>query len=193
MWIIVGLGNPGSQYALTRHNIGFLAVDVLFHRYSFSPWREKWNARYSEGQIAGQRVLLLKPQTYMNLSGQSVGAVMQFFKASMDDMLVIHDELDIPPGKMKIKIGGGNGGHNGLRSIDQHIGPTYKRLRIGIGHPGHKDAVSAYVLSSFHKVEISLYEPLLAAMADEFSLLCSNQDALFLTRMAAVIQQQSIL
>lgn len=151
MRLLVGLGNPGPQYAATRHNIGFMAVDRIADAHSFAPFRSKFNGLISEGSLRGTRVLLLKPQTFMNLSGQSVAEAAKFFKISINDIMVFHDELDLAPGKLKIKTGGGHAGHNGLRSIHAHLGPDFTRIRLGIGHPGHKDAVSPYVLGNFAK------------------------------------------
>ncbi|MDZ7603170.1 MAG: aminoacyl-tRNA hydrolase, partial [Hoeflea sp.] len=149
MLLIAGLGNPGPQYARNRHNVGFMAVDEIARRHSFSGFSKKFRGEIAEGTIADQKVLLLKPMTFMNLSGDSVGDALRFYKLSPADLIVLHDELDIAPGKLKLKTGGGNGGHNGLKSIDAHCGKDYKRLRIGIGHPGHKDRVSPYVLGDF--------------------------------------------
>lgn len=149
MLVVVGLGNPGDSYCNNRHNIGFMAVEEIHRHFSFSSWTKKFQALISEAVIEGEKVLLVKPQTFMNLSGQAVGELTRFYKIASEDVIVIHDELDLPPGKVKTKIGGGAGGHNGLKSIDSHITPNYVRVRIGIGHPGHKDQVSPYVLSNF--------------------------------------------
>src|SRR6478752_1421145 len=139
MLIIAGLGNPGSQYAGNRHNIGFMAVDAIQRRPGFAPWSKKFKAVISEGELGGQKVLLIKPQTFMNLSGEAVGEAMRFYKLQPSDLAVIYDELDLPAGKARIKVGGGNGGHNGIRSIDAHCDKNYRRLRLGIGHPGVKE------------------------------------------------------
>lgn len=138
MLLIVGLGNPGSQYAHNRHNIGFMAVDAIHRRHGFSPWRRKFQAELADGTLEGEKVILLKPMTYMNESGRSVGEAVRFYKLAPCDVLVLHDELDLPPGKVRMKTGGGHGGHNGLRSITAHIGDGYRRMRLGIGHPGNK-------------------------------------------------------
>lgn len=151
MRLLVGLGNPGPQYAHTRHNIGFMAVDRIADAHNFPPYRSKFNALLTEGTLGGTKCLILKPQTFMNLSGQSVTEAAKFFKISVNDIIVFHDELDLAPGKLKIKTGGGHAGHNGLRSIQSHLGPDFTRVRLGIGHPGHKDAVSPYVLGNFAK------------------------------------------
>lgn len=149
--IFVGLGNPGSQYSLNRHNIGFMAIDLIADEHSFPSFKNKFSALVSEGRFGSTKVVLLKPQTYMNLSGRSVAEAMKFYKVPLENLYVFHDDLDLAHGKIKIKQGGGAGGHNGLRSLDQHIGQNYWRIRLGIGHPGFKDAVSGYVLSNFHK------------------------------------------
>jgi PTH1 family peptidyl-tRNA hydrolase len=154
MFLIVGLGNPGTQYKNNRHNVGFMAVDELHRSFHFGPWKKNFQADFAEGQIDGVKVFLLKPMTYMNHSGLSVRAISQFYKIPCISTLVIHDELAIDPMKLKTKLGGGSGGHNGLKSIDSQITPNYYRLRIGIGHPGDRDMVSAYVLSDFRKTEL---------------------------------------
>ncbi len=151
MKLFVGLGNPGAKYAGNRHNIGFMAVDQIAASHVFSPWKSKFNGLMAEGRLGRERVILLKPTTFMNLSGQSVSAAMQYFKLTPEDVTVFHDELDLVPGKVRLKFAGGHAGHNGLRSIHQHIGDAYHRVRIGIGHPGHKDRVAGYVLHDFAK------------------------------------------
>ncbi|MGA1761167.1 MAG: aminoacyl-tRNA hydrolase [Paracoccaceae bacterium] len=153
MQIFVGLGNPGAKYEKNRHNIGFMAVDEIANAHGFAPWRSKFQGQMTEGRLGSQKVILLKPETFMNLSGQSVGDAMRFYKLSAADVIVFHDELDLAPGKCRVKTGGGHAGHNGLRSIHQHIGEAYHRVRLGIGHPGHKDRVAGYVLSDFAKSE----------------------------------------
>lgn len=179
MLLLVGLGNPGSRYAGNRHNVGFMAVDRIHDRHGFPAWRARRTAETAEATLAGDKVLLLKPQTYMNESGQAVGEAMRFYKLSPSDVVVIYDELDLPPGKFRMKAGGGHGGHNGLRSVNAHIGEGYRRLRIGIGHPGHKDAVVPYVLHDFAKAEADWLDPLLDAIADHADLLVSGKDASF--------------
>ena len=139
MWLIVGLGNPGGSYARNRHNIGFMAADEIVRRHCFSPWRSKYQGQIAEGTIAGEKVLVLKPETYMNLSGQSVAAAARFHKIPNGNVIALHDEIDLPPGKVRVKKGGGAAGHNGLKSIDAHLGNDYWRVRLGIGHPGDKD------------------------------------------------------
>ena len=153
MLLIVGLGNPGAQYAQHRHNVGFMAVDAIHRRHGFPPWRRRFQAEVSEATLAGEKVLLLKPQTYMNESGRAVQAAAAFYKIPAADIVVIHDEVDLPPGKTRMKTGGGAAGHNGLRSIDAALGDGYRRLRIGVGHPGVKEAVPHYVLHDFAKAD----------------------------------------
>jgi PTH1 family peptidyl-tRNA hydrolase len=184
MLLVVGLGNPGPDYARNRHNIGFMAADVLVRRHSFGPWRAKFQGEMAEGMIGGRKVLILKPNTYMNLSGQSVAACARFMKIPVEDIVVIHDELDVAPGRLKIKRGGGSGGHNGLKSIDAHLGQNYRRLRLGIGHPGHKDLVSGYVLHDFAKGDEAWLIPLLDGVADFFDLVVAGDDAGFATKVA---------
>ena len=184
MLLLVGLGNPGSRYTLNRHNIGFMAVDEIVRRHSFGPWRKRFRGEIAEGQVAGEKVLALKPQTFMNLSGQSVGEALRFYKIPLDQIVVLHDELDLAPGRIRVKRGGGNGGHNGLRSLDQHIGKDYRRVRLGIGHPGDKDQVKSYVLKDFAKADHPWIEKLLDAIADEFPRLVEGDDPGFMSRVA---------
>jgi len=178
MLLLVGLGNPGAQYARNRHNIGFMAVDEIIRRHSFGPEREKFSARLSDGRFNTEKVVALKPMTFMNLSGQAVGEAMRFFKISPEQVVVFHDDLDLAPGKVKVKKGGGHGGHNGLRSLDAHIGKDYWRVRLGIGHPGHKDRVHGYVLSDFSKADADWLEPLLDALAETAPVLTEGGQAL---------------
>ncbi|OAN48025.1 aminoacyl-tRNA hydrolase [Paramagnetospirillum marisnigri] len=182
--LVVGLGNPGPQYARNRHNIGFMAADELVRRHSFSPWRSKFQGEVAEGSIGGEKVLALKPQTFMNLSGQSVAAAARFLKIATSDIIVLHDELDIAPGRLKVKRGGGAGGHNGLKSIDAHLGADYRRVRLGIGHPGDKALVSGFVLHDFAKADEAWITPLLDAVAESFPLLVGGDDTGFMTRVA---------
>ena len=184
MLLIVGLGNPGSQYARNRHNVGFMAADAIVRRHSFSGFSKKFRAEIAEGTLAGEKALVLKPMTFMNLSGDSVGEAMRFYKLNPSDIIVIHDELDLAPGKLKLKTGGGNGGHNGLKSIDAHCGKDYKRLRIGIGHPGHKDRVNPHVLGDFAKSDQDWLQPLLDAIADHVEMMAKGDDAGFLNKIA---------
>jgi PTH1 family peptidyl-tRNA hydrolase len=191
MRMIVGLGNPGDKYAGHRHNIGFMAADAIFRRHSFSPWRKKFKAEIAEGEICGEKILLLKPQTMMNLSGQSVGEAMRFYKLSPTDITVLYDELDLAPGKLRIKIGGGAGGHNGIRSIDEHCGKDYKRMRLGIGHPGHKDRVTTHVLGDFAKVDRNWLDPLLDTIADEACMIATGDDAGLMNKVALALGEKS--
>lgn len=166
MKLFVGLGNPGARYAGNRHNIGFMAVDRIAADHGFAPWRKGFRGQVAEGRLGSEKVLLLKPETFMNLSGESVRAAMDFYKLAPADIVVFHDELDLAPGKVRVKQGGGHAGHNGLRSLHQHIGEGYGRVRIGIGHPGHKDRVSGYVLSDFAKAEAALVDDILRGISD---------------------------
>lgn len=166
MRLFVGLGNPGAKYAQNRHNIGFMAVDRLARDHGFGDWRSKFQGRLAEGRIGTQKVLLLKPETFMNKSGQSVGEAMRFFKLTPEDIVVFHDEIDLAPGKLKAKSGGGHAGHNGLRSLHAHIGDAYTRVRMGVGHPGHKDAVPGYVLKDFPKGDHDWLEDMLTGISD---------------------------
>lgn len=184
MLLIAGLGNPGSQYAANRHNIGFMAADEIHRRHRFSPWAKKFQALIADGTIDGEKVILIKPQTFMNLSGQSVGEAMRFYKLALSDLVVIYDELDLPPGKLRVKTGGGSGGHNGIKSIDAHCGKDYRRIRVGIGHPGVKEMVTHHVLGNFAKSDGDWVEPVLAAMADNAGLLVKKDDAGFMNRVA---------
>ena len=188
MHLIVGLGNPGDKYSRNRHNIGFLAVEEIARRHAFPPFREKFKGLISEGTIAGEKVLILKPQTWMNSSGESIEAAQQFYKLAPADITVIYDEIDLVPGKSRIKRGGGNGGHNGLRSIDPRIGTDYRRVRLGVGHPGHKDAVMPHVLGDFSKADREWLEPLLAALADNANLLIIGDDNTLMNKLAIAVQ-----
>ena len=182
--LVVGLGNPGPEYAGNRHNIGYMAADAMVRRHSFSPWRTKFQGDVAEGSIDGTKVLVLKPLTYMNLSGQSVAAAARFLKIPVEQVVVIHDELDLPPGRLKVKRGGGAGGHNGLKSIDAHLGREYRRIRLGIGHPGDKDLVAGYVLHDFAKADAAWLAPLIDAVADAFPALLTGDEAGFMNRVA---------
>lgn len=187
MFIIAGLGNPGSQYAGNRHNIGFMAVDAIHRARGFSPWSKKFRAEISEGTIGFEKVLLMKPQTFMNLSGESVGEAMRFYKLEPKDLLVIHDELDLPAGKARLKVGGGHGGHNGLKSLDAHCGKDYRRLRLGIGHPGVKEAVHGHVLGNFAKADAVWLDPLLDEITHNADMLVKGQDSQFLNKLAVAL------
>jgi len=179
MLVIAGLGNPGAQYARNRHNIGFMAVDAIAERGRFGPFRARHQGLLADGLIGDERVLLLKPQTYMNESGRSVGEALRYAKLDLDALVVIHDELDLAPAKVRLKVGGGDAGHNGLRSITAHVGSGYKRVRLGIGHPGDKGLVHPYVLSDFAKAEAGWVEAVCRAIAEAAPLLATGQDASF--------------
>ncbi|MGR3463095.1 MAG: aminoacyl-tRNA hydrolase [Sagittula sp.] len=166
MQLFVGLGNPGAKYTRNRHNIGFMAVDAIAADHGFGPWRAKFRGRVAEGSLGGEKVLLLKPETFMNLSGESVGEAARFYKLGPGDVVVFHDELDLAPGKLRVKRGGGHAGHNGLRSIHAHLGAEYARVRLGIGHPGHKDRVSGYVLQDFAKADAGWLDDLMRGISD---------------------------
>lgn len=185
MLLVVGLGNPGTEYARNRHNIGFMAADRLVRRHSFSGWRARFQGETAEGTIEGEKIIVLKPHTFMNLSGQSVGAAARFLKIAVTDLIALHDELDLEPGRVKVKRGGGAGGHNGIRSIDSHLGKEYRRLRLGIGHPGAKEQVTNWVLGDFAKADQDWLDPLLDDVADYFPLLVAGDEALFMTRASA--------
>lgn len=179
MILITGLGNPGPAYAGNRHNIGFMAVDAIAARWGFAPWRARFQGMTSEGVADGVRILLLKPGTYMNESGRAVAEAMRFYKLPLESLIVFHDELDLAPARLRIKIGGGNAGHNGLRSITAHMGNDYKRVRLGIGHPGDKRLVHPYVLSDFARSERDWVEALCTAIADNIGYLAKGDDAGF--------------
>lgn len=184
MRLVVGLGNPGPKYERNRHNVGFLAVDEIVRRHSFSAWRSRFQGLTSEGDVAGEKVLILKPATFMNESGRAVGEAMRFFKLQPSDVTVLYDELDLAPTRIKVKQGGGNGGHNGLKSIDAHIGKDYWRVRIGIGHPGDKSRVVGHVLSDFSKAEWPDFERLLDGISDRFDLLAQGRASDFMSKLA---------
>ncbi len=189
MLLLVGLGNPGQKYTSNRHNAGMMAVDAIADHYRLAAPRHRFQGVTRDGLIAGEKVVCLKPTTFMNLSGQSVGDAMRFFKLTPADVVVFHDELDLAPGKLRIKTGGGNGGHNGLRSIDAHIGLEYRRVRIGIGHPGNKDLVTPYVLSDFTKQENKEWlAALLDAIAACAEYLTRGEDDAFQSRVAALLK-----
>ena len=184
MIILAGLGNPGNQYAKNRHNIGFMALDAIHRRHSFSPWSKKFKGEIADGTIAGEKVLLIKPQTYMNLSGEAVGEAMRFYKLGPEAIIAIYDELDLLPGKARIKTGGGHGGHNGIKSLDAHCGQNYRRLRLGIGHPGDKNRVQGHVLGDFAKGDAEWLDPLLEALADNADMLVRAEDSQLLNKLA---------
>jgi PTH1 family peptidyl-tRNA hydrolase len=188
MQLWVGLGNPGPQYAMHRHNVGFMAVDTLVEFHRFGPAQKKFQGWIHDGRIGGERVILLKPATFMNESGRAVGEAMRFYKLEMDALTVFHDELDLAPFKVKVKQGGGTAGHNGLRSIDKHLGPEFRRVRLGIGHPGHKDRVTGYVLGNYAKAEIDDLAAMLGAISAEAEWLAKGDDARFMNDVALRLQ-----
>ena len=182
--LIAGLGNPGSQYAKNRHNAGFIVADEIHAAYRFGPWKEKFDGLLSEGSLDGRKTWLLKPQTFMNESGRSVAAALRFFKLPLDALVVIHDEIDLEPGKVKVKTGGGDAGQNGLRSVTAMLGPDYRRVRVGVGHPGEKHLVTGHVLANFDRDDIAWLKPLVMAMVEAAPLLAKDDDAGFMTRVA---------
>ncbi len=187
--IWVGLGNPGTQYAMHRHNVGFMAADAIAEVHGFDPPKKAFSGWTRQGRIGGERILLLKPATFMNDSGRSVGEAVRFFKKAPDDVTVFYDELDLAPFKVKVKIGGGTAGHNGIRSLDAHIGDSFRRVRIGIGHPGHKDKVTGHVLGNYAKAERDRLSDLLAAIAGEADWLAKGDDARFMNEVALRMQE----
>ncbi|UNE53743.1 aminoacyl-tRNA hydrolase [Bartonella machadoae] len=193
MWLIAGLGNPGSQYQKNRHNIGFMAIDAIYHSFSFSPWSRKFQAEISNGLINDEKILLLKPQTFMNLSGQAIGEALRFYKLDLKNLLVIYDELDLAPGKVRVKIGGGNNGHNGIKSIDAHCGTDYYRLRLGIGRPNSKEFVHQHVLGNFTKSDQEWLPLLLQAIAKNIRLLIKGDTSLFMNEIAQTIKNENPL
>ena len=184
MQLWVGLGNPGPQYAMQRHNVGFMALDVIAEMHGFGPVQKKFQGWLQEGPVGGEKVLLLKPATFMNESGRAVAEALRFYKLEMEALTVFHDELDLAPFKVKVKTGGGTAGHNGLRSIDQHLGPEFRRVRIGIGHPGHKDRVTKHVLGNYAKAEMDDLAHMLGAIGAEAEWLSQGEDARFMSDVA---------
>jgi peptidyl-tRNA hydrolase, PTH1 family len=187
MKLFVGLGNPGQQYARNRHNIGFMAVDAIASEHGFAPWRGKFQGSLSEGRLGTEKVLLLKPETFMNLSGDSVRAASQFYKLEPEDVVVFHDELDLAPGRVRVKTGGGHAGHNGLRSIAAHLGPDFVRVRLGIGHPGDKRRVTNHVLGDFAEADADWLNPLLEAVAKAAPALATGDASGFTTRVGGAL------
>ena len=185
--LIAGLGNPGAEYARNRHNVGFMAADVIADRYRFGPWKTRFQGHVAEGTVAGRKVHLLKPMTYMNDSGLSVGAAMRFYKLPLDALVVIHDEIDLAAAKLKVKTGGGDAGNNGLRSITATLGPDYRRVRIGIGHPGTKSRVHSHVLSNFAKADEDWLVAMLDAIAEATVFLARDDDAGFMNKVALML------
>lgn len=190
MQIWAGLGNPGASYVMHRHNVGFMIADVLADMYRFSPWKLRFQGLTAEGRIGDEKILLVKPQTFMNESGRSVGEAMRFFKLEPSDITAFYDELDLDPFRVKVKIGGGTAGHNGIRSVDAHIGPEFRRVRLGIGHPGHKERVTGHVLGNFAKSEMDDLAAMLGAVAAEAPWLARGEDARFMSDVALRLQEQ---
>lgn len=186
MKILVGLGNPGSKYERHRHNVGFMAIDAIAARYGAGPWRRRFQGQAAEIDIERMKYLLLKPETYMNESGRAISEAMRFYKMSPADVIVFHDEIDLEPGKLRVKFGGGHAGHNGLRSVSAHLGNDYQRVRIGVGHPGHRDAVSHYVLHDFAKADSAWLDPLIEGIAQGVPHLLVGNDAKFMNEVARV-------
>jgi PTH1 family peptidyl-tRNA hydrolase len=180
MKLFAGLGNPGVKYAGHRHNIGFMALDRVAQDHGFGPWKSKFQGQVSEGRLGSEKIVLLKPTTFMNKSGQSVGEAMRFYKLDSTDVTVFHDEIDLAPGKLRCKAGGGHAGHNGLRSIHEHIGPHYDRVRMGVGHPGHKDRVPGYVLHDFAKADQEWLDDMLRGISDGVAHLADGDTGRFL-------------
>ncbi|WP_425417402.1 aminoacyl-tRNA hydrolase [Oricola indica] len=188
MLVIAGLGNPGPKYAANRHNIGFMAADAIVRRHaSFSPWQKKFNAEISEGRLEGEKVLVIKPLTFMNNSGQAVGEALRFYKLGPEDLVVLYDELDLAPGKVRIKTGGGSGGHNGIRSIDAHCGKDYRRVRLGIGHPGSKERVHGYVLGDFAKADQEWLDTLLETVGEHAGMIVRGDNSGFMNKTALAL------
>ncbi|HTQ12238.1 MAG TPA: aminoacyl-tRNA hydrolase [Rhizomicrobium sp.] len=187
--LIAGLGNPGAEYARNRHNAGFMAVDTIHASWEFGPWRARFEGLVCEGRLAGRKVHLLKPMTFMNESGRSVGAAMRFFKLPLDAAVVMHDEIDLAAGKLKVKTGGGDAGNNGARSITAAIGPGYRRVRIGIGHPGEKHRVHSHVLGNFSRSDEDWLVPMLSAIAEAAPLLANDDDAGFMNKVALLTRR----
>ena len=188
MLLFAGLGNPGAKHANNRHNAGFMAADAIARRHSFSPWSRKFQAQIAEGNLGGEKVILIKPQTFMNLSGQSVGEAMRFYKLDPSQLTVFYDEIDLADGKVRVKTGGGAGGHNGIRSLDQHIGKNYRRVRIGVGHPGVKELVHGHVLSDFDKADKEWLEPLLDAIAVNAEMLAKGDESGFMNKVSLAVR-----
>ena len=187
MRLLVGLGNPGSDYAKNRHNIGFMAVDEIVHRHSFAPFRSKFQGQLCEGKIAGQKVLILKPTTYMNASGKAVQAAMAFYKLPLEDIIVFHDEMDLAAGKIRMKTGGGHAGHNGIRSIQSHIGADFQRVRLGVGHPGDKEKVVGHVLKDFSKADQQWLDKMIKAIGENADLLIKGEDSGFMSKVSLAL------
>jgi peptidyl-tRNA hydrolase, PTH1 family len=188
MRLLVGLGNPGAEYVRNRHNIGFMAVDAILSRHGLPPWRRRFYGLAAEGELAGERVVLLLPGTFMNNSGLAVAEAAHFYKIGTGDIVVFHDEIELPPGKVRVKTGGGNAGHNGLRSISSHVGNDYRRVRIGVGHPGVKELVHNHVLSDFAKAERPWVEAVCDIIAENAGLIAKGDDANFQNKVHRAMQ-----
>jgi PTH1 family peptidyl-tRNA hydrolase len=188
--LLVGLGNPGKEYENTRHNIGFMAVDAIAHRHNFSTPTTKFRSEFMQGQIGDKKIFAIKPQTFMNKSGVAVQQAMQFYKIPHNEVVVMYDELDLVPGKTRVKTGGGAGGHNGIKSIDAHIGTPYRRVRVGIGHPGDKARVNSYVLGKISEEEMLVHSHMIASIEEAFPLLLDGQDEKFMTKVALLMPQE---
>jgi PTH1 family peptidyl-tRNA hydrolase len=193
MLLLVGLGNPGARYAGNRHNIGFMVVEAIAKRHGMGPWRRRFQGMVSEGTLGSERVTLLMPGTYMNESGRAVAEAAHFYKLALPHIVAIHDEIELPPSKVRVKVGGGNAGHNGLRSITAHVGNDYRRVRIGVGHPGHKDLVHSHVLNDFAKDERPWVEALCDVIADNAELLASGRDASFQNKIHLAMQAKGFV
>ncbi|WP_144755840.1 MULTISPECIES: aminoacyl-tRNA hydrolase [Bartonella] len=192
MWLIAGLGNPGSQYQNNRHNIGFMAIDAIYQSLSFSPWSKKFQAEISSGFINSEKIFLIKPQTFMNLSGQAIGEALRFYKLDVKNLIIIYDELDLPPGEVRVKTGGGNNGHNGIKSIDAHCGIDYCRVRLGIGRPNSKELVHQYVLGNFTKSDQEWLPSLLEAIAKNIALLIKGDKGAFIKGISQIMSNKSL-
>jgi peptidyl-tRNA hydrolase, PTH1 family len=193
MRLFVGLGNPGARYAGNRHNVGFMVVDAIARRHGFGPWRRRFQGQAAEGVLAADRVLLLKPATFMNESGRAVAEAAHFYKVALHDIVVFHDEIDLPPAKLRVKIGGGTAGHNGLRSITAYLGNDYRRVRIGVGHPGIKEMVQMHVLHDFDASERGWVEALCDAVAENAPLLAAGKDASFQNKVHLALAAKGFL
>ncbi|RWE97089.1 aminoacyl-tRNA hydrolase [Mesorhizobium sp.] len=188
MLLFAGLGNPGAKYANNRHNVGFMAADAIARRHAFSPWSKKFQGLIAEGTLAGEKVILIKPQTFMNNSGQSIGEALRFYKLTPSALTVFYDEIDLADGKVRVKTGGGAGGHNGIRSIDGHVGNAYRRVRIGVGHPGVKEFVQHHVLGDFAKADREWLEPLLEAVGANAELILKGDESGFMNKVSVAVQ-----
>ncbi|CCV08824.1 Peptidyl-tRNA hydrolase [Mesorhizobium metallidurans STM 2683] len=188
MLLFAGLGNPGAKYANNRHNVGFMAADAIARRHSFSPWSKKFQGLIAEGMLGGEKIILIKPQTFMNLSGQAIGEALRFYKLAPSALTVFYDEIDLAERKLRVKTGGGAGGHNGIRSIDEHVGNAYRRVRIGIGHPGVKDLVHNHVLGDFAKADREWLDPLLDAIAANAEMIVRGDEPGFMNKVSVAVQ-----